>query len=478
MPSIKKNFVYNVSITLANYIAGLLVFPYVSRCLGVELIGQTSFAVNVVSYFSLFALLGVVTVGTREIAGCKNDDNKRSNVFSSVFTIILILTGISFLLMTASIFIIPKFGEYKQLLLIGSISLVFTSLQIEWLYQGIEQFDYIAIRSILIRVLYCTSVFLFIKGKDDYLLYYILTVAQTVLNGLVNLLYSRHFVKFSFKNVQVKAYLKPIVSYGVNKLLISMYTTFNVLYLGFVCTDTEVGYYSTANKLFGILLGVITAFTYVILPRMSSLLSNNNIEEFHHKINQSFDVILSLAIPISIGGVMMAPQIVRILAGGGYEGAIIPMQIIMPVIILTGISQICIMQVLIPMKKDNAVLFASVIGAIVGVAANIVLVGKAGAIGSALVLLLSELGSTIYCFIYAIKNKIIIFPWRMVCKQFLLGLPYVLYCGFVNKLDISSPIATLGLSVLLCGIHFLLTNFVFRKDSEISKIFGHSFRLK
>lgn len=82
MASLKKNFIYNLSITLANYIAGLVVFPYVSRCLGVELMGKTSFATNVVAYFSLFALLGAATVGTREIAICRDDYEKRSKVFS------------------------------------------------------------------------------------------------------------------------------------------------------------------------------------------------------------------------------------------------------------------------------------------------------------------------------------------------------------------------------------------------------------
>lgn len=73
MASLKKNFLYNISITLANYIAALIVFPYVSRCLGVELMGKTSFATNVIAYFSLFALLGAATVGTREIAICNGN---------------------------------------------------------------------------------------------------------------------------------------------------------------------------------------------------------------------------------------------------------------------------------------------------------------------------------------------------------------------------------------------------------------------
>lgn len=63
MLSVKKNFIYNVLLTISTYIVNLVLFPYVSRILGVDLIGKIGFVNNVVSYFSLFALWGVAIVG-------------------------------------------------------------------------------------------------------------------------------------------------------------------------------------------------------------------------------------------------------------------------------------------------------------------------------------------------------------------------------------------------------------------------------
>ena len=456
MASLKKNFIYNLSITLANYIAGLVVFPHVSRCLGVELIGKTSFATNVVAYFSLFALLGAATVGTREIAICRDDIEKRSKVFSGVISVIGFLTGISFVLMTIALFFIPQFQEYRVLLLIGSFSLVFSSFQIEWLYQGVEKFDYIAKRTVLIRILYCISIFLFIHDRDDYILYYILTVSITVLNGLINLIYSQNFVHLSFKNVDFMKYLKPIGMYGVNKILISMYTTFNVLFLGLACNNIEVGYYTTANKLFGILLGVISAFTSVILPRMASFAAENNIREFNESVSKSFSLIFFVSLPISIGGVLLSSQIISILAGPEYEGAILPMQIIMPVIIIVGASQVCIMQVLIPLKKDTTVLFASLIGAVVAVALNVIFVSKLGAVGSALVLLISETSSSVYAFVYAYKNKIITLPWHFIFKRTISSIPYILICFLLGYFGNMSNLSVLFIALFLSGCYFII----------------------
>lgn len=65
-----------------------------------------------------------------------------------------------------------------------------------------------------------------------------------------------------------------------------MYTTFNVAYLGFTSNEVEVGYYTTATKLYTILLALFTAFTSVMIPRMSSLVAENKMEEFK-KLSQN-----------------------------------------------------------------------------------------------------------------------------------------------------------------------------------------------
>lgn len=474
MSSIKKNFIYNLSITLAQYVAGLIVFPHVSRCLGVELMGKTSFATNVVAYFSLFALLGASVVGAREVAICRDDFRKRSAVYSSVMAVILVLSMISLVAMTVSVFLIPKFYDCRLLLLIGSFSLIFTSLQIEWLYQGIQKFEYIAKRSILVKAIYCISIFLFVKDQSDYLIYYSLTVFSVVLNGIINLLYSRRYVKFSLNEVQFKKFLKPICMFGVNKVLISMYTTVNVLYLGIVCNDVEVGYYSTANKLFAILLGVISAFTTVILPKMSSMAAEKNMNDFNALVSKSFSLILSVSIPICIGGIVLAQDIIQLLAGSGYEGAIIPMQIIMPVIVLTGAAQVCIMQVLIPLKKDKVVLYASAIGAASAMLLNFLFVGKLGATGSALVLLLSELFSGVFAFRYAVKQKVLVLPWSFIIKRCFSSIPYIIICYvFGHMLAINGFIA-LVLSILLCAIYYFIESLYILKLPLFQKFISNS----
>lgn len=457
MPSVKTNFVYNLILTISTYLINLVLFPYVSRTLGVDLVGKIGFVNNVVAYFSLFALLGIGTIGIREIAACEDNFEKRSKVFSELFSFILCLTIGVVVIFVLCIFFVPRFSTDANLFLLGGVTLFFTSLLLEWLYQGLENFKFIAIRTVILKIVYALSVFVFVKNSSDYVLYFAITVLLVVANAIINILYSRNFVKFKFALSGIKRYSKPITSLGVYKIMTSLYTTFNVIYLGFVCTDTEVGYYYTSIKIFTIILGILTAFTNVMMPRMSKLLAEGKIEEFKQKINKSFELVFSIAIPLISICVVLAPQIVKILAGSGYDGAILPMRIVTFNVFFVGIAQIWVIQLLIPLKKDNVILISSFIGAVVGIGMNFLLISKIGAIGSAIVLLVSEIAGDAYSFWYATRNRYLEFPYKKLIKDVITCIPYWVICIVIMQAFDSTITVTL-LSLLLCLIYFAMVN--------------------
>lgn len=199
---------------------------------------------------------------------------------------------------------------------------------------------------------------------------------------------------------------------GFYMLLTSMYTTFNTAFLGFEGDPTEVGYYATATKLFTIILSLYTAFTTVMMPRMSLLLAEGKIEEFKSKLNTSNDLLMAFTLPLVIIGFIFAPEIIRIISGKGYEGSIVPMRIIMPLVFIIGYEQILVIQTLMPLKKDKAIFINSVIGAIVGIALNVILVPRYKSIGSSVVWLCSELSVFASAQYFVIKFTKITFPLK------------------------------------------------------------------
>ena len=427
-PSIKKNFAYKSVLTLSTYLINFITCPYVARVLGVERIGLVNFVDNTVNYFLLFATMGVGLLGVREIAAVKEDKKRRDQVYSSVLALNLLFTLVSLGIYLLCVVTIPKLCQYDELFYIGTAKILFTVFLVEWFFTGVENFRYITLRSILIKVLYIISVFLFVRDTSDYRLYFILTVGVVVLNALINQLYIREFVRVRWNNIQLFKYLKQNVTLGIYTLMTSMYLTFNVMYLGLVSNNTEVGYYTTAFKLYSVVLGFFTAFTNVMLPRMSSLLANGEKDRFQELVNRSFSVMSTCCIPLILCSMIMAPQIVYILSGPGYEGAILPMRIIMPAAFAVGVAQVLAIQVLMPMKKDKVLLVASIIGAVVSLLINLLVVPYIESVGSAVVLLCSEAVVTGAYLWYVLSHKLTLISVKTIGKSVLYSLPSVVVC--------------------------------------------------
>ena len=460
-PSIKKNVAYKSVLTLSTYLINFITFPYVARVLGVERIGLVNFVDNTVNYFLLFATMGVGLLGVREIAAVKEDKKRRDQVYSSMLALNLLFTLVSLGIYLLCISTIPKLCQYDELFYIGTAKILFTVFLVEWFFTGVENFRYITLRSILIKVLYIISVFLFVRDTSDYRLYFILTVGVVVLNALINQLYIRKFVRVRWNNIQLFKYLKQNVTLGIYTLMTSMYLTFNVMYLGLVSNNTEVGYYTTAFKLYSVILGFFTAFTNVMLPRMSSLLANGEKDRFQELVNRSFSVMSTCCIPLILCSMIMAPQIVYILSGPGYEGAILPMRIIMPAAFAVGVAQVLAIQVLMPMKKDKVLLIASIIGAVVSLLINLLVVPSVKSVGSAVVLLCSEMGVTGMYVWYVLSQELILIPIKAIGKNVLFSLPSVVICLGCGRW-IDNELLGVGCAVVLAGILWMLLQIIIR----------------
>lgn len=429
MTSIRKNLFYSSILTTANYIFPLITYPYVSRVLGVTNIGICNFVDSIINYFTMFSLMGIVAVGIRNVAECKNNKAELSKTLSNLFWLNTLSTAIVVAVLCALIFLVPKFYEYKEMMFVGVMKVIFSYLMIDWFYRGIEDFKYITNCGLLVKLMYVAGIFYFVRGKGDYNMYYMLSVMMIVVNAVINLWHSRKFatISFNLRNIRIKKYLPSFLTLGLYIILTSMYTTFNVAYLGFACNETEVGYYTTATKLHTIFLSLFSAFTGVMLPRMSSLICNGNQEEFKSMIEKSIRLLFAFSFPLIVFTEIFAREIIGVISGSGYEMAVPPMQIIMPLILIIGYEQIIVIQVLMPMKKDRAIFVGSIAGAVAGILTNILIVSKMKSIGSAIVWFISEIVVLTVSQYYTNKSIKISTQWKSLIKYFLAAIP----CGLL-----------------------------------------------
>lgn len=404
MSSLKKNILYSSILTTANYIFPLLTYPYVSRVLGVANIGVCNFVDSIVNYFIIFSMLGIATVGIREISQAKGCRARLDKTFSQLFSIYLITTIIATVILIASIYLVPKLYENRELMWTGVLKLISNFLLIDWFYKGLEEFKYITNRTLVVKCAYVIAIFLFIRSPEDTNLYFLLLTLMMTVNACINLIHSRKYVsiKLSFKGLG--PVFKAVGILGVYSILTSLYTTFNTVFLGFTCGDVEVGYYATSHKIFKIILALFTAVTGVMMPRLSALLGEGNYLEFKRLLKKSFYLLIIVFVPVAILIGISAPLIIRIIAGPEFSGAVLPLRIISPLIVIIGIEQIIIIQGLMPLKQDKAILINSIAGAVTGITLNILLVSQLGAVGSSIAWFASECAVLISALIFFTKT--------------------------------------------------------------------------
>ena len=477
--SLQKNFIYSSILTVSKYLFPLIVYPYVSRTLGLSNIGIVNFVDNLVNYFVFISMMGITTVGVREIAAVSGNKQELSKTFVSLLSLTAITTLIAIAALWIAMYTVPALMPYQDLLYVGLIKLVFNLFLLEWFFMGVEDFRYITNRSILVKCLYVLCVFLFVKDASDYKIYYGISVAMVTINALINLVYIRKFVHYSFQAIDMRPFYRAFLIMGVYVLLTNVYTSLNPVWLGFVTNTDEVGYFTTATKLHNIIMAFLLSFTNILFPRVSNLLAEGKNDEFWQKINTAFDAIFLFAFPTICFMLVAGPDLLHFVVGDGFEGSYLPLRIITPLVLVIGIEQILVIQILMATHCDNIVLRNSFIGAIVALVFNMLLTSYMGANGSAVVWVIAE------CTIMGLSSWAIYQKFRYVppYKRFftyllsyvpLLLISLLVYWYLENTYAI---VLSLGiLTVLYAGINelYILKNKVAKQLLQSIQSFHHA----
>ncbi len=408
----------------------------------------------------LFSMMGINVLGAREIAAVRDDKNQMSIVFSKLLGTNCCFTLFVIVIYIISFLYISKFNVAQELFLIGIAKILFSTFLVEWLYTGIEKFKYITIRTLIIKLIYVILVLVLVRKPSDYVIYFLLTIGTVVVNAVINIIYAKNFVNILFKSLFSIKYAIQCVTLGVYNIMSSLYMTFNVMCLGILSTNEQVGYYTVSFKIYSIVLSVFAAFTDVMLPRMSSIIAKGNKSLFNLMTSKSISLLCTISIPIMYYGICMAPQLISIFAGAGYEPSIIPMRIIFLAILPVGIAYIIAKQFLLPLKKERILLIASLFGGFIAIIMNILFVKKYYSIGSSIVLLASEITVTLVYLIYIKKKSMMTIDYIAIVRIMIKSIPIIFICILSTSIT-SIPYMSLIISALGSVLAFVL---IFKKN--------------
>lgn len=389
--TLKTNFIMNTILTLSSFIFPLITFPYVSRVLLPEGTGKVSFATSVVTYFLLFSQLGIPTYGIRACAKVRDDRRELSRVVHELLAINLIMSAFSYLLLAAGVFVIPKLRAERTLIFLISFTIVLNAIGMEWLYKALEQYTYITIRSVIFKAIAVVAMLLMVRNQSDYVVYGALTIFAASASNVCNFIHAHTYINFfSKEKYDYRRHIKPVIIFFAMSCATVIYTNLDTVMLGFMKTDADVGYYNAAVKIKSILVGIVTSLGAVMLPRLSYYVEKGEQDAFDRLTKKAMNFVILLATPMMIYFILFAKEGIFFLSGPAYGGSVVPMQIIMPTLLLIGMTNVMGIQIMIPLGMEKQVLYSEIAGAVADLVINVLLIPQYAASGAAVGTLIAE----------------------------------------------------------------------------------------
>lgn len=474
--SVKTNAVLNVVRTLMSLIFPLITFPYTSRVLGPMGTGKVVYAKSIVSYFAMLAMLGINTYGLREGAKIRDNRNALSKFYKEILSINLITTFIAYILLFFAITFLPRFSDYRQLIIVLSSSILFTTLGVDWLYGAVEDYKYITIRSIIFQVIGIFLLFILVRDNDDYLQYASLSVITNVGSNIFNFFHSRKYIDINFKcQLELKKHLKPLFILFGTAVAISIYTVLDSTMLGYICGDEQVGLYHAATKINRIILNLISAIGAVLTPRLSNYIENQR-DEYNKLLSKASNIYLLLCLPSAVGLCFLAKPIIDIFCGYEYQPALLTMQVMCPIILFIPYGQFFSNLIFTPFRKDKYSLFPVIFGALTNVVLNLLLIPRFGALGAGIATVIAEFTVTTIKLFLSKKVGIKIFDLFKNWYQYLIATTIMFFILLLIK-QIHFSTNLFVIISILCGIIIYFLSLLLMKNKYVIDLF-HSLNKK
>lgn len=396
--SVKVNFTLNMVNAGTQMLFPLLTFPYACRVIMPEGIGQVNFFSSIISYISLFTCLGIPMYAIREVARVRDDIVKMNRTVAEILLLHMMLTVLGYLAVAVISLTVPQVKECVPLFLILSLNILFGAMGCEWFYQGIEDFLYITIRGLVVKVVSVILLFVLVRTKDDLLYYGWYSVLGAVGGNIFNFFRLRKYVhreNIVWRSLNIRRHIKPVLHVFSFNVVTSLYLQLNPVLLGFMKGALAVGFFAAATKIKTMLMKLSTVLGSVMMPRAANLVAGHKSEEFNRLIQKSYDFTIAFTLPISAGLICCAPSLIRVFCGAEFAPAILTSQIIAPVFFLVGMSNVMGIQVLYPIGKLNVVITCCLIGAITDLVVCLLLIPGLSYNGTAIAYLIAEIATTV-----------------------------------------------------------------------------------
>ena len=400
-PSVRLNFVMSMAYQVLVVILPMITAPYVARVLGADKSGIYSFTASYQTYFSMFAALGTVSYGSREIARNRKDRPLRSKLFWEIELMTVLTSTISIIAFIAFIASRDRYQIYYIPQIMAILAVMF---DISWFFTGIEEFRYIVTKNAVFKLLGAVMIFALVHKPEDLLIYIIILSASTMLGNMSMWIHMPRFLDpVDFRTLKIRRHLKETLVYFIPSVATSVYTVLDKTLIGEITrNEAENGNYDKVVQIINIMKALtFTALNSVLGARISFLFAEKKYDEIRRRIETSINYILFMGLAIGFGLAGVAPRFIPWFLGPGYDRSVMMLIMMSPIVVIIGVSNCLGSQYYTPSGKRAQSARFIIAGSVVNLILNLILIPRFWGYGAIAASLIAELTITILYITFA-----------------------------------------------------------------------------
>ena len=394
----KKGLLKNVFslsvVQIANYVFPFITVPIVSRIIGPDKFGVLSFASSFVTYFTLLINFGFDLSATRAIAANRNNVEERNKIFNQVVLAKVLLFSVSLTLFIIALFTVPQLREEKEVAIFSFFLCMSWVITPNWLYQGMQELSRVAMFNMVTKVIFTIIILLVVKEKSDYIWQPLAISVAQIIVGIYSFTYALKRYSITLRRTRLQPVLQLLWKEKViffSMVVINLYTTTNVVLLGFLQSEVQVGYYSAGYRLIVIIQSLISIpLSQAMFPFIGSAFGQSR-EKGLDVVRQMLPVVTFLTFSAAFILWLFGPLVIMLIYGHKFEPSIMVFRILAFVPVVIGWSNMFGIQTMINLKMDKVFFRITALGAVSSILLNFLFVTRFGFVGTAMSWVLTEI---------------------------------------------------------------------------------------
>lgn len=389
-------------------LANLTVSVFLGRYLGPELFGELSYVLAIGVIISPIAALGLNAIVTRELI---NRPKEPSKVMSTaLFLRVLGALGGSLLcatLVLANIGITSREGHVA--LLFVAFGNLFTSLSVIefWFQSKVKAKTVAQMRSMVIVIFSILKLGTLYFSNDISVIASVYAVETTFIGLGFFYLAKKESIDISLEFVDFKygkSLLKQSMWLFFSSLAAIIYLKIDQVMLANMVSLSEVGVYSVASRISEVWYFFSNALVISLFPSLLLLKNSGDNEKYAIRIQKISDVLCWSAVVLVVVIVFSSEFIIGLLYGAEYERSHLILNIHIFAAIFVFMRSL-VSKWIISEGLLKYSLFSQGVGAIINIAANLVLIPEYGGVGAAVATLFSYIGASYLVFLFSSRTR-------------------------------------------------------------------------